>query len=118
MYHTAVQATFDRIRAARPGYTPWVGFVVQGPAATAVYTLEPSDRPDLPGTHKLNGKHGTTYGYWTEVSGRAVPVRRSGWYNTRGVLGTFDTRDTPNPNNDDPTLRVKGWAVTSTAHRL
>lgn len=105
-----VQTAFARIEQERPGYTPWVGFVAQG--GTAVYTLEPSDRPDLPGTHKLTGNHGSTYGYWTETSGRPVPVRRSGWYATRGVLGTFDTKDAPTPGSDAPTMRVRGWAVT------
>lgn len=109
---SAVETTFAQLRTTRPGYTPLVGFVVQD--GTAVYTLEPSDRDDLPFTHKLTGNHGPVYGYWAEVSGRSVPVRRSGWYGTRGVLGVFDTRDAPNPGNADPTLRVKGWAVTGT----
>lgn len=110
---SAVAQAFATISAARPGYTPWVGFVVKD--GTAVYSLEPSDRPDLPGTHKLTGSHGTTYGYWTEVSGRPVRVQRAGWNGTRGVLGTFDTRDTPDPESAIPTLRVKGWAVTGAA---
>lgn len=111
---STVASTFARIEAQRPGYTPWVGFVVQN--GTAVYTLEPTDRPDLPGTHKLTGDHGSTYGYWTEVSGTPVRIRRDGWnYGQKGVLGTFDTRDEPNPDNTAPTLRVKGWAVTGAA---
>lgn len=110
---TTVDATFTAQRAQRAGYTPWVGFVVQD--GRAVYTLEPTDRPDLPGTHKLIGNHGATYGFWTEATGRLVPVRRSGWYGQRGVLGTFDTRDAPNPGDNRPTLRVKGWAVTGVA---
>lgn len=87
----------------------WFGFPVQN--GTAVYTLEATDRPDLPFTHKLTGSHGVTYGYFEPISGRSVRVRRSGWNNTHGVLGWFDTRDTPNPDNNEPTLRVKGWAV-------
>ena len=99
---TTLDTLFDQIRTARPGYNPWVGFVVKD--GTATYTLEPSDRPDLPFTHKLTGNHGDTYGYWTETSGKYVPVRRSGWYSSRGVLGTFDAPST---------FSVKGWAVPS-----
>lgn len=111
---STVAQVFARISAERPGYTPWVGFVVKD--GTAVYTLEPSDRPDLPGTHKLTGNHGSVYGYWTETSGVPTAVRRSGWYSQRGVLGTFDTRDEPYPNSTEPTLCVKGWAITGAAH--
>lgn len=105
---TTLDATFAR-RAQQEGLRPWAMLAVQH--GTAVYTLEPSDRPDLPGTHKLTGNHGVTYGYWSEVSGRTVRVQRSGWSGRYGVLGTFDTRDEPNPDNSLPTLRVKGWAV-------
>lgn len=107
---TTLAATFAFAAQERPGYTPWVGFVVKD--GTAVYTLEPTDRPDLPGTHKLTGNHGPVYGFWTESTGRRVRVQRSGWNATYGVLGTFDTRDEPTPGSTDPTMRVKGWAVT------
>ncbi len=106
---TTVGAHFRQLERTRPGYTPWCGFVVKD--GTAVYTLEPTDRPDLPGTHKIIGQHGAVYGWWTESTGKAVRVQRSGWNGQRGVLGTFDTRDEPNPDNTDPTMRVKGWAV-------
>lgn len=109
---STLAATFAQVATDHPGYTPWVGFVVKD--GTAVYTLQASDRPDLPGTHKLTGQHGDTYGYWTESTGKRVRVQRSGWNGTRGVLGTFDTRDTPNSDNDAPTMRVKGWAVVGT----
>jgi hypothetical protein len=105
---TTLDAAFAR-RIQQEILTPWATLAVQH--GTAVYTLEPTDRPDLPGTHKLTGNHGVTYGYWSEVSGRTVRIPRAGWSGTRGVLGTFDTRDTPNPDNSLPTLRVKGWAV-------
>lgn len=110
---TTIDLHLSHVQA--PGNTkPWAGFVVKD--GTAVYTLEPNtDRPDLPFTHKLIGSHGPTYGYWTEFSGRITRVNRSGWSGQRGVLGTFDTRDQPNPDNTDPTLRVKGWAVIPSA---
>lgn len=91
------------------GNRPWLVLLVQG--GTARYALELTDRPDLPGTHKLIGRHGTTYGWFTETTGRTVRVRQAGANSPLGVLGTFDTRDTPNPGDDDPTLRVKGWAL-------
>lgn len=105
---TTLDQTFA-VRAQSFRLRPWATLAVQH--GTAVYSLEPTDRPDLPGTHKLTGKHGVTYGYWSEVSGREVRVRRPGWSGTFGVLGTFDTRDTPDPATSLPTLRVKGWAV-------
>lgn len=104
---TTLDAQFAR-RAEEASYRPWATLAVQ--AGTAVYSIEPTDRPDLPGTHKLTGNHGVTYGYWSEVSGRVVRIQRSGWYGQYGVLGTFNTRDTPNPDNSLPTLCVKGWA--------
>lgn len=111
-----VDQAFHAAAAVRPGYTPWCGFVVSD--GTAVYTLQASDRPDLPFTHRVTTNHGDVYGYWSESTGRPVRVRRSGWSTTRGVLGTFDTRDEPNPGNTDPTMRVKGWAVISTLTAL
>jgi hypothetical protein len=99
------------LTGSRPqGLAPWLVLVVQG--GTATYVLEMSDRPDLPGTHKLTGNHGVTYGWFTETTGRTVRIPRPGYSGRFGVLGTFDTRDEPNPDNTDPTLRVKGWALT------
>ena len=104
LYDKGMTTTLDAQLANSPyGTRAWMGFVVKD--GSAIYTIELTDRDDLPFTHKVTTNFGPVYGYWSESTGRIVRVQRNGWRNTFGVLGTFDTRD------EDKTFCVKGWAV-------
>lgn len=106
---TSLTGRRDHADTVNPNYQRWAKLISQTydrvTGSGGVYTIELSDLPEQQYTHKVIGSEGVVYGYWAEHSGRYVTMRRPGWTNHRGVLGTFTSAD------DQPTLRVRGWAT-------